>query len=1080
VERGNGITIVHLDTGYDPTHRTVPPNLDHARQRNFVEAAHAGDATDRTPERALLTQRGHGTGTLGILAGGPLAGLRAAEPVPAQGFLGGAPGASIVPVRIADSVVHFWTSAVAQGIAYAREIGADIVSMSMGGLPSAAWADAVNAAYEAGIVVVCAAGNNFGGAPTSLVVYPARFGRVIAACGVMADGSPYFGLPVTAMQGNVGPASKMATTLAAYTPNIPWARIGAPEVVDLNGGGTSAATPQVAAAAALWLARFQPRYRERWMRVEAVRNALFGAAARGGSAPDPLLGRGILRAGASLAIPPAAAEELRAMPRDRADLAFLRLLTGAFGMGPADRRAPLLGQEIAQIALRSRAAQQAVPDPDLPPEQIPEAQRRRFLEAILGEADISAVLRRHIETGLGHAAPAGRPRIPDLPGAVAAAAPPRPATGGDLARRMAPQPPGKRRLRVFALDPGAANRLATAFINTTTIEVPWETADGSPNTLQPGPVGEYVEVVDIDPASGAAYDPVDLNDPFLLAQDGLPPSEGNPQFHQQMVYAVAMRTIRNFEIALGRRAHWAPRRQKREALVRRGERQGGGTAASGGTRPGSTGLASTSGGRAGDRYETYVGRLRIYPHALRQENAYYSPDKAALLFGYFPSRSRAGGQGLVFTCLSHDIIAHETTHALLDGLHRRYQEATNPDVLAFHEAFADIVAIFQHFTFSDLLRFEIGRVGGDLRQGRLLGDLARQFGDALGRSRALRSAIGDDMLVLSADGGPKGAHDRGAVLVAAVFDAFLAIYARRTEDLRRLASSGTGLLQSGAALHPDLVERLAREATRVAQHVLTICIRALDYMPPVDPTFANYLRALITADSDLVPDDRHGYRVAFLEAFEKRGIHPDDVRTFSVESLRWKAPATQPKELGEFIRRLEISWDIYGDRFDAWREARRNAYRLHEWLREKFDPDQAQQLGLDFRPPPADGQADPFEGRRDDNGLPRFEVHSVRPARRSTPEGAVRTDLIAVITQRRWVAGSMPGGGFWFRGGCTLVLDRGNRAAPVRYCITKPVWNTERAAREASFAAAAEPHLHEMYFGAAGEAEPFAFLHVGH
>src|SRR6185295_12438018 len=39
---------------------------------------------------------------------------------------------------------------------------------------------------------------------------------------------------------------------------------------------------------------------------------------------------------------------------------------------------------------------------------------------------------------------------------------------------------------------------------------------------------------------------VDLNDPKLLAQDGWPPSEGNPEFHQQMVYAVAMKTIQHF------------------------------------------------------------------------------------------------------------------------------------------------------------------------------------------------------------------------------------------------------------------------------------------------------------------------------------------------------------------------------------------------------------------------------------------------------------------------------------------------------------------------------------------------------
>jgi hypothetical protein len=58
----------------------------------------------------------------------------------------------------------------------------------------------------------------------------------------------------------------------------------------------------------------------------------------------------------------------------------------------------------------------------------------------------------------------------------------------------------------------------------------------------------------------------------------------------------------------------------------------------------------------------------------------------------------------VFTCLSHDIIAHETTHALLDGVHPRFNEPVNEDVLAFHEAFADIVALFQHFSYPGVLR----------------------------------------------------------------------------------------------------------------------------------------------------------------------------------------------------------------------------------------------------------------------------------------------------------------------------------------------------------------------------------------
>ncbi|HEU0052072.1 MAG TPA: hypothetical protein VFQ39_02800, partial [Longimicrobium sp.] len=92
--------------------------------------------------------------------------------------------------------------------------------------------------------------------------------------------------------------------------------------------------------------------------------------------------------------------------------------------------------------------------------------------------------------------------------------------------------PPFRKLRGYAFDPSLSTQLDTAVVNEIVFRVKWE-AD-----LRPGPLGEYVEVVDYDPASGCWYAPVDLNRPELLAQDGLTPSEGNPRFHQQMVYAV--------------------------------------------------------------------------------------------------------------------------------------------------------------------------------------------------------------------------------------------------------------------------------------------------------------------------------------------------------------------------------------------------------------------------------------------------------------------------------------------------------------------------------------------------------------
>ena len=108
-----------------------------------------------------------------------------------------------------------------------------------------------------------------------------------------------------------------------------------------------------------------------------------------------------------------------------------------------------------------------------------------------------------------------------------------------------------------------------------------------------------------------------------------------------------------------------------------------------------------------------------------------------------PPRTRTTRPGtVVFTALSHDIVAHETTHALLDGVHPRFNEPTNPDVPAFHEAFADIVALFQHFTYPTVLESQIRRTRGDLDSENLLGQLAQQFGRATGRGAALRDALG--------------------------------------------------------------------------------------------------------------------------------------------------------------------------------------------------------------------------------------------------------------------------------------------------------------------------------------------------
>ena len=595
--------------------------------------------------------------------------------------------------------------------------------------------------------------------------------------------------------------------------------------------------------------------------------------------------------------------------------------------------------------------------------------------------------------------------------------------------------PGCRNLRAYSFDPSLSLRLDTVAINRLTYQVDWE-------ALTPGPVGEYLEVLDYDPTVRQFYLPVDLNDRNLLAQNGLEPSESNPQFHQQMVYAVAMTTIKNFEKALGRKIQWAPRRTL-----------------------------------DGPKHEEFVARLRLYPHAMRDANAYYSPLKKAILFGYFSSTPADDTQlmpdSLVFTCLSHDIIAHEVTHAILDGIYAHYNEPTNPDVLAFHEAFADIVALFQHFTFPEVLKHQIARTRGNLSAQNLLGELAQQFGTAIGGYGSLRDAIGRrdpktkqwQPLEPNSDDYRQETepHARGSILVAAVFEAFTSIYKVRIADLLRIASGGSGILAQGE-LHPDLVNRLAEEAAKTANHVLSMCIRALDYCPPVDITFGDYLRAIITADVDSVRDDRYEYRLAFIDAFRRRGIYPQGIKTLSVESLRLPVMGTsQGYEAGSASHEVftglnkllrayavQIKYNNNRAEIDALTrdfvgklrdEDKRQTVGLHQYISEQFatSSEFTRLTGLAFI---ANADRVGVVHQTTYAQRPSFQLQNLRLVSRVGPDGLQINHVVFYLVQRsglRFRAGKVAGPynlkegirtspdneeqRMEFRGGCTLILD---------------------------------------------------------
>ncbi|HEX6729127.1 MAG TPA: hypothetical protein VF074_03910 [Pyrinomonadaceae bacterium] len=649
-------------------------------------------------------------------------------------------------------------------------------------------------------------------------------------------------------------------------------------------------------------------------------------------------------------------------------------------------------------------------------------------------------------------------------------------------------PPPLRTLKVYALDPSAGNYVG----NVMSVKIKWE------DDLKPGPIGSKIAVVDYDGANRCYYPPVDLNDPTILARGGLDPSESDPRFHQQMVYAVASETIERFEAALGRRIRW------RRADRPRGFDQ----------------KTQTTDGEGGSWRKTKdIWTLNLFPHAMVKANAFYSPEAKGILFGYFQAEETNQGRNLpgqrVFTCLSHDIIAHEVTHAIIDGIRTYFTEPTNPDVLAFHEAFSDLAALFSHFSHKEALLDTIQKTGGELYQYELkpdtaptsangskkdgdtatlysqlptrnpLTDLAQQFGEASGMNRGLRSALDRRPNANDINTRVSDVHFRGSILVAAVFDAYFSIYMKRTGDLFRVYRAGRATNQLDDLPGP-LARLLAEQASATAAEFFQLCARALDYCPPVDITFGDFLRALITAHIDLTADEGYEVRDALMQAFRVRGIYSESAAFFSQDSLCWpKVPEwTNPPADGALppveveledpvTKEKKMTTLVFGDPNGLTREEKDINGRVLREYAEKY----AERLGFN-----------------NDPSLPlEFKPYapSFHPVFRLGQDGSLRTDMVVelVQTQRVPFDENMPlAGSFPFRAGVTLIISApevnnfGKRGKPiVRFAIGKPMKGDAANARKQ------QQRVHSLAMGLAeGNTEDpnhfqvdFGLLHEG-
>lgn len=520
--------------------------------------------------------------------------------------------------------------------------------------------------------------------------------------------------------------------------------------------------------------------------------------------------------------------------------------------------------------------------------------------------------------------------------------------------------PVKRPLRVFTMD----STTARVDGSVASIQVPWE-------PLGAGPEGALLVV---DPGQGNLG--VDLDNPRVLIRGGLDPSVSDVLFHQQMVYAVCAKVYAQFRQALGRVLAWGFDRSK----------------------------------------------LHLHPHEDSLDNAFYDPSRGEIRFGCFAAQ-RAGARirppAKVYTCLSHDIIVHEFTHALVDGLRSHFMVPTSNDVLGFHEGFADLVALLQHFTYPEVLEEQIRRSEGKIADCFSLAEIAKQFGEVT-VGGALRCAVAKEVVSYRPD---MEAHEMGGVLVSAVYSAFAEVYQRKVAPFVAMAYR-----PPSGYMTAELVTFLAEKAAQLASQFLHMSIRALDYCPPFDLQLGEYLRAMITADRELVPADPWGYRDALIGAFAARGIYPPGIDQLSEDALLWRPPQ---RMLGPVTALHFANLRFAGDPSlpASADELSRQAIALWEFVTR---PHIIDEFGL---APASENTKPPC-------------IESIRTSRRAGPDGEVLFDLVAEITQQRAVVDPETGLAAKSFGGSTVIIGP---EGEVRYVISKNVGNEERLAGQLQY-----------------------------
>lgn len=151
------VLIAVVDTGVDLDHPDLDGKVDTANDYNFVRN-----------NDVAQDDNGHGT---------HVAGIAAAETNNATGIAGLCPNCRILPVKVLNKQGSGTYSAIASGIRWAADKGAQVINLSLGGTSgNSTLQSAIQYAHSKGVLLACAAGNS----NTSAASYPAYYPECVA------------------------------------------------------------------------------------------------------------------------------------------------------------------------------------------------------------------------------------------------------------------------------------------------------------------------------------------------------------------------------------------------------------------------------------------------------------------------------------------------------------------------------------------------------------------------------------------------------------------------------------------------------------------------------------------------------------------------------------------------------------------------------------------------------------------------------------------------------------------------------------------------------------------------------------